>query len=163
MPAPDLADLITYAEARNSKLILAGDTSQLRAVENGGGMPLLGYNVDERRKLVINQNEMLQDQLTMRMGDKARQAEQAEAEFALTRQFSCQERRKCQCRAGRQEERKPGKERGEEGERSCLFLCFLCIFSCLLSFLPSCSALVFFLIFLTWLSCSALVSLFLFS
>ena len=41
MPGPDLADLITYAWARRAKLILAGDTSQLQAVENGGGMSLL--------------------------------------------------------------------------------------------------------------------------
>ena len=41
MPGPDLADLISYAEARGGKVILAGDTSQLQAVENGGGMSLL--------------------------------------------------------------------------------------------------------------------------
>ena len=41
MPGPDLADLISYARARDGKLILAGDTSQLQAVENGGGMSLL--------------------------------------------------------------------------------------------------------------------------
>jgi TrwC relaxase/AAA domain len=41
MPGPDLADLIAYAQARNGKVILAGDTSQLQAVENGGGMSLL--------------------------------------------------------------------------------------------------------------------------
>ncbi|MGH2871992.1 MAG: AAA family ATPase, partial [Solirubrobacteraceae bacterium] len=41
MPAPDLADLIAYAEARGGKVILAGDTSQLQAVQNGGGMSLL--------------------------------------------------------------------------------------------------------------------------
>jgi AAA domain len=38
---PDLADLIAYARARGAKIILAGDTSQLQAVENGGGMVLL--------------------------------------------------------------------------------------------------------------------------
>ena len=38
---PDLADLIAYAAARGAKIILAGDTSQLQAVENGGGMSLL--------------------------------------------------------------------------------------------------------------------------
>src|SRR5208282_6043504 len=38
---PDLADLIAYAEARGAKVILAGDISQLQAVENGGGMALL--------------------------------------------------------------------------------------------------------------------------
>jgi conjugative relaxase-like TrwC/TraI family protein len=41
MAGPDLADLIGYAEARDGKVILAGDTSQLQAVENGGGMSLL--------------------------------------------------------------------------------------------------------------------------
>jgi AAA domain len=41
MPGPDLADLTAYAEARAGKLVLAGDTSQLQAVENGGGMSLL--------------------------------------------------------------------------------------------------------------------------
>ena len=41
MPGPDLADLITYTRARDGKVILAGDTSQLQAVENGGGMSLL--------------------------------------------------------------------------------------------------------------------------
>jgi conjugative relaxase-like TrwC/TraI family protein len=41
MPGPDLADLIAYAETRDGKVILAGDTSQLQAVENGGGMSLL--------------------------------------------------------------------------------------------------------------------------
>ena len=41
MPGPDLADLISYAETRDGKVILAGDTSQLQAVENGGGMSLL--------------------------------------------------------------------------------------------------------------------------
>jgi conjugative relaxase-like TrwC/TraI family protein len=41
MPASDLADLITYTETRSGKVILAGDTSQLQAVENGGGMSLL--------------------------------------------------------------------------------------------------------------------------
>ena len=41
MPAPDLADLIAYARACRGKLVLAGDTSQLQAVENGGGMSLL--------------------------------------------------------------------------------------------------------------------------
>ena len=38
---PDLADLISLAEARGAKVILAGDTGQLQAVENGGGMSLL--------------------------------------------------------------------------------------------------------------------------
>ncbi len=41
MPGPDLADLISYAQARGGKVILAGDTGQLQAVENGGGMSLL--------------------------------------------------------------------------------------------------------------------------
>ena len=41
MPGPDLADLIAYATVRGGKVILAGDTSQLQAVQNGGGMSLL--------------------------------------------------------------------------------------------------------------------------
>jgi TrwC relaxase/AAA domain len=41
MPGPDLADLIAYAQARDGKVALAGDTSQLQAVANGGGMSLL--------------------------------------------------------------------------------------------------------------------------
>ena len=41
VPGPDLADLIAYAAARDGKVILAGDTGQLQAVENGGGMSLL--------------------------------------------------------------------------------------------------------------------------
>jgi ATP-dependent exoDNAse (exonuclease V) alpha subunit len=41
MTGPDLSDLITLAETRGAKLIVAGDTSQLQAVRNGGGMSLL--------------------------------------------------------------------------------------------------------------------------
>ena len=41
LSGPDLADLIAYAKARGAKIILAGDASQLQAVENGGGMSLL--------------------------------------------------------------------------------------------------------------------------
>ena len=41
LSALDLAELIAYAQARGAKIILAGDTSQLQAVENGGGMSLL--------------------------------------------------------------------------------------------------------------------------
>jgi conjugative relaxase-like TrwC/TraI family protein len=41
LSGPDLADLIGYARARGAKIILAGDLSQLQAVENGGGMSLL--------------------------------------------------------------------------------------------------------------------------
>ncbi len=41
LSAPDLADLIAYAQARGAKIILAGDIHQLQAVENGGGMSLL--------------------------------------------------------------------------------------------------------------------------
>ena len=36
-----MLDLIAYARRRGAKVILAGDTSQLQAVENGGGMSLL--------------------------------------------------------------------------------------------------------------------------
>ena len=38
---PDLADVIAQAAAAGAKVILAGDTQQLQAVENGGGMSLL--------------------------------------------------------------------------------------------------------------------------
>jgi conjugative relaxase-like TrwC/TraI family protein len=38
---PDLTDVITQAAAARAKVILAGDTQQLQAVENGGGMSLL--------------------------------------------------------------------------------------------------------------------------
>ena len=41
LSGPDLADLIAYAKTRGAKIILAGDISQLQAVENGGGMSLL--------------------------------------------------------------------------------------------------------------------------
>jgi hypothetical protein len=37
----DLADLISHADAHGAKVILAGDTRQLQAVENGGGLSLL--------------------------------------------------------------------------------------------------------------------------
>jgi len=38
---PDLADVVSQAAASGAKLILAGDTQQLQAVENGGGLSLL--------------------------------------------------------------------------------------------------------------------------
>ena len=38
---PDLANVVTQADASGAKVILAGDTQQLQAVENGGGMSLL--------------------------------------------------------------------------------------------------------------------------
>src|SRR5208282_2333951 len=38
---PDLTDVVSQAAAGGAKLILAGDTQQLQAVENGGGMSLL--------------------------------------------------------------------------------------------------------------------------
>ena len=47
--SPDLADLIAYAQARGTKIILAGDTSQLQAVENGGGMSLLASHLGYAR------------------------------------------------------------------------------------------------------------------
>ena len=37
----ELADLISLADAVGGKVVLAGDTAQLQAVENGGGMSLL--------------------------------------------------------------------------------------------------------------------------
>jgi hypothetical protein len=41
IPTPDLSDLVSLAEARSAKMILAGDSEQLQAVENGGAMSLL--------------------------------------------------------------------------------------------------------------------------
>jgi hypothetical protein len=41
IPTPDLSDLVALAEARSAKMVLAGDTEQLQAVENGGAMSLL--------------------------------------------------------------------------------------------------------------------------
>jgi AAA domain/TrwC relaxase len=38
---PDLADVVAQAAGSGAKVILAGDTQQLQAVENGGGMSLL--------------------------------------------------------------------------------------------------------------------------
>ena len=38
---PDLADVISQAAVADAKVILAGDTQQLQAVENGGGLSLL--------------------------------------------------------------------------------------------------------------------------
>ncbi|MGH3260184.1 MAG: AAA family ATPase, partial [Streptosporangiaceae bacterium] len=38
---PDMADVISHAAASGAKLILADDTQQLQAVENGGGLSLL--------------------------------------------------------------------------------------------------------------------------
>ncbi len=49
MAGPDLADLITYATVRGGKVILAGDTSQLQAVQNGGGMSLLASQLGYAR------------------------------------------------------------------------------------------------------------------
>jgi conjugative relaxase-like TrwC/TraI family protein len=49
MPTPDLADLISLAEAASGKVILAGDTSQLQAVQNGGGMSLLASRLGYAR------------------------------------------------------------------------------------------------------------------
>ena len=49
LSGPDLADLIAYAKARGAKVILAGDISQLQAVENGGGMSLLAQTLGYAR------------------------------------------------------------------------------------------------------------------
>jgi hypothetical protein len=46
---PDLADIITQAAAAGAKVILAGDTAQLQAVENGGGMSLLAAALGHAR------------------------------------------------------------------------------------------------------------------
>jgi conjugative relaxase-like TrwC/TraI family protein len=49
LSGPDLADLIAYAKSRGAKVILAGDISQLQAVENGGGMSLLAQTLGYAR------------------------------------------------------------------------------------------------------------------
>ena len=49
LSGPDLADLIGYAKACGAKIILAGDISQLQAVENGGGMSLLAQTLGYAR------------------------------------------------------------------------------------------------------------------
>jgi hypothetical protein len=49
LSGPDLADLIAYARAHGAKIILAGDLSQLQAVENGGGMSLLATRLGYAR------------------------------------------------------------------------------------------------------------------
>ena len=49
LSGPDLADLIAYAQAKGAKIILAGDVSQLQAVENGGGMSLLAARLGYAR------------------------------------------------------------------------------------------------------------------
>ena len=49
LSGPDLADLIAYAKAKGAKIILAGDISQLQAVENGGGMSLLAQTLGYAR------------------------------------------------------------------------------------------------------------------
>ncbi|HEU5418483.1 MAG TPA: MobF family relaxase, partial [Streptosporangiaceae bacterium] len=49
LSGPDLAGLIAYARARGAKIILAGDLSQLQAVENGGGMSLLASQLGYAR------------------------------------------------------------------------------------------------------------------
>src|SRR5690242_13839297 len=49
LSGPDLADLIAYAKAKGAKIILAGDVSQLQAVENGGGMSLLAARLGYAR------------------------------------------------------------------------------------------------------------------
>jgi conjugative relaxase-like TrwC/TraI family protein len=49
MSGPDLADLIALAEAHGAKVIVAGDTGQLQAVQNGGGMTLLAARLGYAR------------------------------------------------------------------------------------------------------------------
>jgi hypothetical protein len=49
MSGPDLADIIALAEACDGKVILAGDTAQLQAIQNGGGMALLASRLGYTR------------------------------------------------------------------------------------------------------------------
>jgi conjugative relaxase-like TrwC/TraI family protein len=46
---PDLADLIAHARKSRAKVILAGDTEQLQAVESGGGLSLLAATLGYAR------------------------------------------------------------------------------------------------------------------
>ncbi|HET9967952.1 MAG TPA: MobF family relaxase [Streptosporangiaceae bacterium] len=72
LSGPDLADLIAYARARGAKIILAGDLSQLQAVENGGGMSLLADHLGYARlaRPVRFRNEWEQQaSLRLRDGD----------------------------------------------------------------------------------------------
>jgi AAA domain len=46
---PDLADLIAHARRSGAKVVLAGDTEQLQAVESGGGMSLLAATLGYAR------------------------------------------------------------------------------------------------------------------
>jgi len=46
---PDLADVIGLVTSAGAKLILAGDTAQLQAVENGGGLSLLAATLGSVR------------------------------------------------------------------------------------------------------------------
>jgi conjugative relaxase-like TrwC/TraI family protein len=45
MTTPDLADLVDLAERHGGKVIVAGDTEQLQAVQGGGGMSLLADRI----------------------------------------------------------------------------------------------------------------------
>ena len=49
MPAPDLADLIDLVTEHDGKVIAAGDTEQIQAVQNGGGMALLATRLGYAR------------------------------------------------------------------------------------------------------------------
>lgn len=50
MSPPDLADLIALAGQRGGQVVIAGDTGQLQAVQNGGGMSVLAARFGQVRK-----------------------------------------------------------------------------------------------------------------
>ena len=67
---PDLADLIAYAKANGAKIILAGDISQLQAVENGGGLSLLAQTLGYARLAQpVRFRHAWEQQATLRLRD----------------------------------------------------------------------------------------------
>ena len=56
IPTPDLADLVSLAEVHRAKMVLAGDTGQLQAVENGGGMSLLAGTLGYVRSPILSKH-----------------------------------------------------------------------------------------------------------
>ena len=60
LSGPDLADLVAYAQAKGAKIILAGDISQLQAVENGGGMSLLAARLGYARLAEAVRDDLIQ-------------------------------------------------------------------------------------------------------
>jgi septin family protein len=95
MPSPDLADLVSLAEACDVKVIVAGDTSQLQAVQNGGGMSLLADRLAAEAGLhhmaLIKRHADLKNEFyqlvraqTQQITDEERRLRQAVAEVRQT-------------------------------------------------------------------------------